>query len=437
MAFLGMRGTGDWATNQDPENWMERVLYEFPQGDALLTAILSMMDSEEISNTVHNWWTETDPVMGGAVSNIYIDAGMATAYVYATHQAAFGADGSSVYLKIAAAVAAEVNEGAQIRILDNDRPDAAVMGKCTGVLINGANSRLTVKLDEADDNGADASTYNMATADYFQVSGHKQPQGAAVPDSVHYNPSPYSNYMQIFEEAFKITRTARKTRLRTGNQYEQDKIKTLQRLSKKMEMAFLNSVLSTRTGDNGEPELSMQGIVPTVRAENSDCVKDFRYDTEFTGKTWKQGGEDFMDTYIELFSRWAPGEMLCLMGSGASRGITQLAKTYGQINLEPGPDKTYGLKVRTWVGEITLHLMTHPLFSRYEADRYKMLILDPKNIKYKYIDDIHFKEDPNKGKSGINSFDGTNESFLAEVTLEYLFPKQFALFDGIGQDNTL
>ena len=50
--FLGMRGTGDWATNQRPENWRETILYLYPNGAAPLTAILSMMGDEKTDDPV-------------------------------------------------------------------------------------------------------------------------------------------------------------------------------------------------------------------------------------------------------------------------------------------------------------------------------------------------------------------------------------------------
>lgn len=441
MAFLGMRGTGDWETGQDPENWNEMVMFEFPNGDAPVTAILGMMDAEQITSTVHNWWEETDPAMAGAVSNIYVNSAMTTAYVYATHQVTFGIANATVYVKVAAAVAQEMNGGATVLLIDTDRPDAAVLGKVTAVLVNGANSRLTVKLEEADDNGAAAATYNLSTVDYIQISGHKQAQGSPIPTSVHYNPSPFSNYAQILEEPFNITRTARKTKLRTEAQYEADKRKANYRLAKKREMAFLNGVLSTRTGDNGEPELGMQGIIPALRAYEAanslGLISDYRYDTDFAGKTWKQGGEDWLDAKLEVYSRWAPGEVMGLIGSTAAAGINTLAKAGGQIQLEPGPNNAYGMKTRTYVAEVVCHLKTHPMFSRYAYSRGRMLLFDPGNIKRKFIDDVFFKPDPNKDQGGSASFDGTNESFLVEETLEYNFPKQFLLLEGVGSDSEL
>ena len=46
MPFLGMRGTGDWATDQRPKSWREGILYLYPNGQAPLTAIMSKLRSE-------------------------------------------------------------------------------------------------------------------------------------------------------------------------------------------------------------------------------------------------------------------------------------------------------------------------------------------------------------------------------------------------------
>jgi hypothetical protein len=48
--FLGMRGTGDWVAGQRPMNWREQIMYLYPNGQAPLTAILSMMGSESVDD---------------------------------------------------------------------------------------------------------------------------------------------------------------------------------------------------------------------------------------------------------------------------------------------------------------------------------------------------------------------------------------------------
>lgn len=50
MAFLGMRGTGDWATDERPMNWRQGILLLYPNGSAPLTAILSKMGEQKVDD---------------------------------------------------------------------------------------------------------------------------------------------------------------------------------------------------------------------------------------------------------------------------------------------------------------------------------------------------------------------------------------------------
>ncbi len=59
MAFLGMRGTGDWAANERPENWRQGILRLYPNGMAPLTAILSKMKNSSTDDPVFHWWTKS------------------------------------------------------------------------------------------------------------------------------------------------------------------------------------------------------------------------------------------------------------------------------------------------------------------------------------------------------------------------------------------
>ena len=56
MAFAGLRGTGDWATDERPKNFREMILWRSPNGQAPLTALLSKMASEKVDDPEYNWW---------------------------------------------------------------------------------------------------------------------------------------------------------------------------------------------------------------------------------------------------------------------------------------------------------------------------------------------------------------------------------------------
>ena len=69
--FLGMRGTGDWVTDQRPKNWREGILYLYPNGTASLTAILSKMKSESTDDPEFNWWTKILPTQRATLTGKY------------------------------------------------------------------------------------------------------------------------------------------------------------------------------------------------------------------------------------------------------------------------------------------------------------------------------------------------------------------------------
>ena len=137
MAFFGMRGTGDWAPNQRPENWDQVILHEFPNGDAPLTALLSMFGKDTTDDPVFHWWTKRVPEQGGAVSNVYIDAGLSTAYSYSSHHSTFGVEGATVYVKVSEALAKEFRGGHDVVLRDSDQYDVDVTGEVVSVYLNG------------------------------------------------------------------------------------------------------------------------------------------------------------------------------------------------------------------------------------------------------------------------------------------------------------
>jgi hypothetical protein len=54
MPFLGMRGTGDWVTDERPKNFREGILYLWPNGQAPLTAMLGRLKSEKVDDPEFN-----------------------------------------------------------------------------------------------------------------------------------------------------------------------------------------------------------------------------------------------------------------------------------------------------------------------------------------------------------------------------------------------
>jgi len=429
-AFLGMRGTGDWVTDQRPKNWRETILYLYPNGSAPLTAILSKMKEEKVDDPEFNWWTKTLPSQGGAIvaTEIYTDATMATKL------AAAATIGQILYVKVAEAVADEFRAGHQVLLRDTSDYTVDVVAKVMAVHKNGASSCITVKLLEADDN---STTHDLRDADRILIIGNINPEGGSMPDAVSYDVEKIYNKTQILRTPLSITRTARLTRLRTGDAYREMKREALELHSIEMEKAFMWSIMTENIGANGKPERTMNGMVPVIKTYAAANCDDYSLNAAYSGQTWLQGGEEWFDTILEQMFRYGRGEKLVFAGSGALLGINRLAKSSGQIQLTP-QTTSYGLKIVEWMLPMgTIYIKTHPLFSYEVTNRNSMVIFEPEDISFRYITDTTFFAEGEKQNTGYTRRDGTDEEYLTECSLEYHFPNGWGFLNGVGLDNNL
>jgi len=430
--FLGMRGDGDWVANQRPLNWREQILYLYPNGMAPLTAILSMMSSESVDDPEYNWWTQEQSSVMGAVAGVFTLPDLSVAY------AGGGVAGDMVYIQITTLLANRIRQGHQILLRDTSDWRVDVVGKVTVVARGAVNSVVGVMLLENDDN---SPANDLTDCDTFKIIGNINPEGGEMPDAIALNPEKVYNYTQIFRTPLSITRTARKTRLRTGNQYQKAKSEALEMHSWEMELAFLWGIRTENTGDNGKPERTTLGVINFIRMLAAANCDDYTLNAAYAGQTWAAGGEVWFKAMLEQIFRFGANEKLCLCGSGFLLGIDALAMTGGQINLQPA-QKTYGMQILTWITPFgTIHMKTHPLFSFDATTRNMGIILEPKEMTYKYIDDTAFYgETTSKSHSegyGQRRVDGTNEEYLTECGLEFGLPQKCAVLNGVGLNNNL
>ena len=426
MAFLGMRGNGDWVADQRPKNWRQKILQLYPNGDAPLTAMLSVMGEESVDDPEFNWWTKSLATQAATVVSIYKTSDLST-----TEYTTGGVTGDILYAKIGSEAACkEFRIGHQVLLRTTSSFANDTNAKVIAIVLNGTSSYIAVKLLEAD-----PTTTGLASCDRILVIGNINAEGAVMPSSIAYDPTKHYNYTQIFRTPLSITRTARKTRLRTGDQYIEAKRECLELHSIEMEKAFLWSIASEVVGDNGKPERTTAGLIPTVIA-NSNNVSHYTSDSDYAGQSWLTGGEEWLDAYCEQIFRYGSQERMAYAGSGTILAINKLVKEYGNYEFT-SKTEDYGIKVKTWVtpfGEI--HIKIHPLFSYEATNRNTMVIFDPKDLKFRYIDDTKFFADPDKQNTGRNRIDGTDEEYLTEAGLEFHHPIKTGFLSGFGTTNT-
>lgn len=424
MAFLGMRGNGDWATDQRPKNWRQKILQLYPNGDAPLTAILSMMKNESTDDAEFNWWTKSLANQASTVTNVYTDAALSSAYTTG------GAAGDLLYVKVASEdLVSEFRPGHQVLLRNTSNFLDDANGKVTSVVKDGASSYIAVKLLQAD-----PTTNGIADCDRILIIGNINPEGGPMPQAIAYDPTKHYNYTQIFRTPLSITRTARKTRLRTGDQYKEAKRECLELHSIEMEKAFIWGYRTENIGDNGKPERTTAGLARSI-IDGSGNVSDFTSDSDFTDTSWLAGGEEWLDIQLEQIFRYGGGDRMAFVGSGVILAINKLIKEYGSYEFK-SDTKDYGIKVKTWrtpFGDV--HMKLHPLFSYETTNRNCMMIFDPADLVYRYIDDTTFFADPDKKNTGRYRIDGTDEEYLTEAGLEFHHYSKTGFLSGFGSDN--
>jgi len=197
--------------------------------------------------------------------------------------------------------------------------------------------------------------------------------------------------------------------------------------------------MTENTGDNGKPERTTQGVINFIRQYAPLNCDDYSLNASYSTQTWLAGGETWLKAYLEQIFRYGANEKLCLCGSGFLLGIDALAQSSGQINLAPG-QKTYGMEISRWLTPFgSIYMKTHPLFSYDATTRNMGVIIEPKELQYKYIDDTTFfgessaKQHPSG--YGQRRVDGLNEEYLTECGLEFGLPQKCAVLNGVGIDN--
>jgi hypothetical protein len=335
-----------------------------------------------------------------------------------------------VYLKAAALVAGEFRVGHQVLLRKSTDSAYDCTGKVVSVIINGASSVIGVKLLETP-----SGTYDLDAVNYALIIGNLNAQGAEMPDSIAYDPVEYSNRTQIWRTPLSITRTAKRTKLRTPEQYGESKQEALLLHGLEMEKTIIHGVQSNGIGSNGKPETSTDGIFSVINKYNPSGIYDYYTDATYNNTTWLNGGANFLDEKFATIFKYGRGQKLGIAGVGAILGINKLVRSLGVYELNQ-TTISYGIKVMEWITPFgSIYLKTHPLFSWQTATTNEILVLEPENLGFRYIDDTFFVSDPEDRKNRNNSRDSTEEEYITEGLFVWDHAETFSRLKGIGLDN--
>lgn len=387
MAVAGLRGTGDWGTDERPKNFRELILWRNPNGMTPIFALSAKIAKESTDDPEFSWWTEPNDIVRLQVEGA-LDAVTTTIVVDS-------ADPSVADPAINYGVATHLKEGDLLMV--EPAADAAVFTPeiMRVVAVTNATTFTVVR------GVAGSTAAAIADEGFLLLIGSSYAEGTRAPLANTRNPMKYSNYTQIFKDTYELTGTAAETKLRTGDPVKNDKKRKAFDHARAIEMAILFGRKSEVVGTNGKPQRTTDGIRRFIAAQNT---------TVFTA------AYDLDDLVTALspvfdFDTEAGDTRIAFVGNGALNAInSRIANASGHsaVAINYGSkEQVYGMNFNELIfpqGKVLLK--THPLMNRHAMYRNSMLVLDFSAMKWrpmrnrdtKFKDDVQLKdEDTRKG----------------------------------------
>lgn len=355
----GLRGTGDWGTDERPKDFRESILFFSPNGDAPLFALTSKMGKKTWTDPEFSWWAESNNInrlqvngaLGAGDTTVVVDSADPTA---STMGALYG---TATHLKAGDLLLVEKADQATF---DNEV-----------IMVESVMSDTTFTVSR----GAAGTTAATIADDVFlTLIGSSYAEGTSAPRATSKNPIKFSNFIQIFKDSYEITGTADHTKARTGSAWSNDKKRKLFKHSADIEWAMMFGRKSEGIGDNGKPIRFMGGLREQIPASNVTIFASAVTAATFANAIspvfdFDFGGGDTRIAYCGNTCRTEMGKVIQAT-SGIRMELGNVIKVYGQAFQE------------FIVPQGRLLLKSHPLLSRHPRYRSSMFIVDPSVIKY-------------------------------------------------------
>jgi hypothetical protein len=388
MFFAGLRGTGSWGTDERPKSFRELILWANPNGSAPLFALTSKAKTESVDDPEFSWWEETNTiarlkvngeVTGGVEQTFVVDDGALQLI-----------PGDVLQVELATQVAAYTPELIRVISVTSDTEFEAQRGVAGTTPATVANDLWLLRV------------------------GNAQSEGNLSPTSSSTNPTKFRNYTQIFKTPYTVTKTALKTKARTGDPLKNEaKRKTFQHSEKIEQALFWGIPYETVDATNGNQPLRFTGGIRNFIASNRKVY------------TATPTLDSFLDEVSPVFDYEAGGagnERIIFAGNGALNTLNKLvaAKSNNVVNFD-GQINYYGMKLSKYIlPQGTVYFKTHPLMNVHPVYKNSMFIVNPAGIMWRPLSgrDTHIEKNIQP-----NDADYVKEQWLTEGGFEFHFER--------------
>ena len=385
-AIAGLRGTGDWATDERPKNFRETILWRDPNGMTPLTGLMAKMGSQGTDDPEFAWYEEQLNLM-----RVQSDAtGLSAA------STALGLVGGGLDLVPGDLL---LVEKADATTYDNEIMEVSSVTSDTAIVVK---------------RGQAGTAAALTGVSFFATKiGNRFAEGTTSPTASTRNPSKIYNYCQIFKTAYELTNTAKKTNTRTGDPLKNDKKRKMFDHAVAMELAWFFGSRSEVTGANGKPMRTTGGLRQFITTNKTVFATTPTVNT-------------FLDAIYPVFDYAGSGagnERIIFAGNGALNALNKIIGSTNNVKVNyDGVIKQYGMALQQFVTpQGIFYIKTHPLLNTHPRYNNSMFVLNPAAMKYRHLRDT-------AAQDNIQAPDADTQKgqWLSEAGLEINHERTFA-----------
>ena len=179
-AVAGLRGTGDWGTDERPKNFREFILFRNPNGSAPLFALSARIATDSVDDPEFSWWDEPNDLI-----RIQFNAAFNNS---ATALTVDSADPSASAPGLAYGNATHLKPGDLLMLEDATEAQVFTHEVMQVVSVASATAFTVTR-------GVSGSTaVSIADNDFALKIGSAYAEGTNSPDATSRNPIKYSNF---------------------------------------------------------------------------------------------------------------------------------------------------------------------------------------------------------------------------------------------------
>lgn len=356
----GLRGTGNWGTDERPKSFRENILFYSPNGNSPIFGLTSKAGKKTVSDPEFAWWAESQ-----TLTRLIVSGALGTTDTICTVSSA---DPTATTMAALYGTATNLKPG-DILLVEPSSDNATYNQEFVEVDTVISDTQFTMK------RGAGGSTAaSISNGGALTLIGSAYAEGSAAPRAVSRNPVKFLNYIQIFKDSYELTGTAAETVVRTGNPWSNDKKRKMFDHAKAIELAFMFGRKAEVTGSNGKPQRFMSGFRDFIPSANTTVFSSATTAASFSDAVapafaFDMGGGDTRIGFCGNTARTELGKVI--------QGATGIKIELGNIV------KVFGIDFQEFVlpmGRVLLK--THPLLSQHPLYKKSMFLLDFSAIKY-------------------------------------------------------